>query len=162
MAQEKWVEMWDFPTYEISDMGNIRNAKTEKQLSVRQDGKEYRMVQLWYNGKGYTKRVGRYVWMSFNKCFCKREIDHINGQAGDDRLVNLQCISSKENGDKRKKYKKMPNKYNLTKHDKGLIYRGITSRQETTWTIMKKYGIPLNYIMTTMKRGSWAKYANEL
>lgn len=155
---EKWIEMWDFPTYEISNLGNIRNAKTERKLSIRQDGKEYRMVTLYYNGKNYTKRVGRYVWMSHNKQFCSKTIDHINQDAGDDRIENLQCISMEENLDKRRKHKKIPNKYNLTKELKGYIHKSISNGTETTWTIMKKYGIPLNYIGTTIKRGSWAKY----
>lgn len=155
---EVWVEMWEFPTYEISNLGNIRNAKTQHKLAVRQDGKEYRMVSLYYNKKSYTKRVGRLVWMSFNQCGCPETIDHINQDAGDDRLENLQCIPMDENLDKRRKHKKQPNKYNLTKELKGYIHKSITNGTETTWTIMKKYGIPLNYIGTTMRRGSWKKY----
>jgi hypothetical protein len=119
------------------------------------------MAHLWYNKKRYTKRVGRLVWMSFNQCDCAETIDHINGDAGDDRLVNLQCISFDDNRAKRKNYSKK-NKYNLSKKTKGAIYRGIKSGKETTWTIMKKYGIPLNYIMTTMRRDSWARYADEI
>jgi len=155
--EEIWKEMWDFPNYEISNLGNIRNAKTEKQIKVRQDGKEYRMASLYYNKKKYHKRVGRYVWMSFNNQFCSMTIDHINGDAGDDRIENLRCISMEDNRNERRKYKKT-NKYNLTKRDKGYIHYSITNGLETTWTIMKKYGTPLNYIGTTMRRGSWEKY----
>jgi len=155
--KEEWVEMWDFPNYEISNLGNIRSVKHQKTLTIRQDGKEYRMVSLHYNKKGYTKRVGRYVWMSFNNKFCSKTIDHINGQAGDDRIENLRCVSMEENRDNRKKYSKT-NKYNLTKKIKGYIHKSLTDGTETTWTIMKKYGVPLNYLMTTLKRGSWKKY----
>jgi hypothetical protein len=154
---EKWVEMWDFPNYEISNLGNVRNLKTGRLLTVRQDGKEYRMVSLFYNKKKYLKRVGRYVWMSFYKQFCSNTIHHKNGDAGDDRLENLTCIPMKENNRYRKDYSRK-NKYNLTKEDKGYIHESITEGKETTWTIMKKYGIPLNYIGTVMKRKSWKKY----
>jgi hypothetical protein len=154
---EIWIEMFDFPNYEISNIGNVRNAKTEKKLKVRQDGREYRTVSLFYNKKKYSKRVGRYVWMSFNRQFCSATIDHFNGEAGDDRLENLRCISMEENRAARKKYKKT-NKYNLTKQDKGFIHSSITNGSETTWTIMKKYGVPLNYLQTTIKRGRWEKY----
>lgn len=156
---EKWIEMWDFPNYEISNKGNVRSLRHGKKLSIRQDGREYRMVQVWGNGKSHNKRVGRYVWMSFNKQFCSQTIDHINEDAGDDRLENLQCISMEDNNKKRKSFRKL-NKYNLTKKDKGYIHRSITNKKETTWTIMKKYGIPLNYIQTVMKRGSWARFAD--
>lgn len=156
---EVWVEMWEFPNYEISNLGNVRSVRHRKPLSIRQDGREYRMVQVWGNGKSHNKRVGRYVWMSFNRCGCALTIDHINGDAGDDRLENLQCISNQENNAKRTDRSKK-NKYQLTKADKGYIHRSITSKKETTWTIMKKYGIPLNYLQTTMKRGSWARYVD--
>ena len=42
-VKEVWVEMWEFPKYEISNLGNVRNAKTEKKLAIRQDGKEYKL-----------------------------------------------------------------------------------------------------------------------
>lgn len=158
---EKWVEMWEFPHYEISNLGNVRHIKRpEKNLAVRQDGREYRMVCIWGNGKKYNKRIGRYVWMSFNQCGCALTIDHINGNAGDDRLENLQCISNKENNAKRTdRSGKQTNKYHLSKRDKGYIHKSIVvDKTETTWTIMKKYGVPLNYLQTTIKRGSWAKY----
>lgn len=154
---EKWIEMFEFPNYEVSDLGNIRNAKTEKLLKVRQDGRQYRQVSIFYNKKKYQKRIGRYVWMSFNKQFCSKTIDHINGDGADDRLSNLRCVSMQENYENRKNYSKK-NKYNLTKKDKGYIHESIKDGRETTWSIMKKYGIPLNYLQTTMKRGSWAKY----
>ena len=156
---EIWIECWDFPSYEVSNLGNIRNTKTEKQLKVRQDGREYRMVCLWHNGKGYTKRVGRLVWMSFNKQFCSTTIDHINIDGGDDRLENLRCVPMEVNRENRKDYSKK-NKYNLTKQDKGYIHYSIKNGYETTWTIMKLYGTPLNYIHTTIRRGSWEKYTS--
>lgn len=154
---EVWVEMWDFPTYEISNLGNVRNAKTEKLLAVRKLGRDYQMVCLWYNGKVYTKRVGRYVWMSFNKQYCSGVVAHLNKDNGDDTLENLTCISSEANRETRVDFAKK-NKYNLSKEDKGYIHNSITGGTETTWTIMKKYNIPMNYISTTIKRGSWAKY----
>lgn len=156
---EIWVEMWAFPTYEISNLGNVRHAKRKKNLSIRQDGKEYRMVQVYYGGKSHNVRVGRHVWMSFNQCGCAETIDHINGDAGDDRLENLQCISMIANLKKRNRFKGK-NKYNLTKEIKGYIHKSIKEKNETTWTIMLKYGIPLNYIGTVIRRGSWAKYAD--
>lgn len=157
--KEIWVEMWDFPNYEISNLGNVRNARTGRKLKIQQDGSEYRMVCLWYNRKAYTKRVGRYVWMSFNKCDCNLTIDHINVDAGDDRLSNLRCVSMKENYDNKKETSKIKsNKYNLTKKDKGYIHYSIKNGYESSWTIMKLYGTPLRYITTSIKRGSWEKY----
>lgn len=154
---EKWVEMYEFPNYEISNLGNIRNARTEKQIKIRKDGVHYRTASIFYNKKKHTKRVARYVWMSFNNQFCSKTIDHINGDAGDDRLSNLRCVSIEENRANRKNFSKK-NKYNLTKRDKGYIAHSIKAGTETSWTIMKKYGMTLNYINTTIKRGTWDKH----
>lgn len=160
-SNEIWTEMWDFPTYEISNLGNVRNSRTGRLLKVRQDGKEYRMVHLWYNKKAYLKRVARYVWMSFNQQYCSKTIHHINNNAGDDRIENLTCVSMKDNMSYRRDYSRK-NKFNLSNEDKGYIHRSISDGSETTWTIMKKYGIPLNYIGTVMKRQSWRKYADSI
>jgi hypothetical protein len=155
-VKEVWVEMWEFPKYEISNLGNVRNAKTEKKLAIRQDGKEYRMVSI-FDKKVHTKRVGRYVWQSFNKCSCKDTIDHINRDAGDDNLGNLRCVPMEFNNRNRKNCE-YSNKYNLTPEIKKEIITGVKNGTHTTWTIMKKYHIPLNYIGTVIRRGSWEKY----
>ena len=157
MGEEIWVEMWGFPTYEISNLGNVRNAKTEKVLKARSTGRDYRMICIFYHGKVYTKRIGRYVWMSFNKQYCDGIVIHINEDHSDDRLENLNCICGLDHRKSRQNYE-VKNKYNLTNEDKGYIHNSITGGTETTWTIMKKYNVPLNYISTTIKRGSWAKY----
>ena len=90
--EEKWAEMWEFEDrYEVSDLGNVRNSKTEKVLAIRNEGKDYRMVTIW-NGKVHTKRVGRLIWQSFNKCACKETVEHINQKGNDDRLI--KCCSA--------------------------------------------------------------------
>ena len=155
-VKEVWVEMWEFPKYEISNLGNVRNVKTEKKLAIRQDGKEYRMVSI-FDKKVHTKRVGRYVWQSFNKCSCKETIDHINRDAGDDNLGNLRCVPMEFNNRNRKNCE-YSNKYNLTPEIKKEIITGVKNGTHTTWTIMKKWDIPLNYIGTVIRRGSWEKY----
>jgi len=156
-TEERWVELYGFPNYEISNLGNVRNARTGKVKIIRTDGRQYRIVHLWYNKRRYTKRVSRLVWASFNNQFCSKTIDHINQDGGDDRIENLRCVSQKENNDARKPYKRC-NRYNLTKEIKGYIHDSITKGTETTWTIKNKYGIPLNYLQTTMRRGSWKKF----
>lgn len=158
---EVWVEMWDYPAYEISNKGNVRNAKTGKSLAVRQIGRDYRNVSIYANGKTHTKRIGRYVWMSFNRQFCSKTIDHQNQNAGDDRLENLRCVDMQTNYENRS-YSNYKNKYELTNKDRGYIHYSISNGYETTWTIMLKYHIPMNYLQTTMKRQSWLKYVSLL
>jgi len=154
---ETWIEMWDFPKYEISNLGNIRNARTNKLLKIETDSEGYNNVYLYHNKKKYRKRVGRLVWMSHNKQFCSLTVDHKNGDSLDDRADNLQCISITENRSKRKKYAKN-NKYNITNEIRAYVHTSMTDGTETSWTIMKKYGIPLRYTRKVMQRGSWKKY----
>jgi hypothetical protein len=159
-TNEIWTDMWGFPNYEISSEGNVRNKKTEKVISQRQDGNEYKLISIFYNKKKYTKRVGRLVWQSFNKCECKETIDHLDRNKGNNNLGNLRCVSMKENftnlGSKQK-----VNKYNLTPEIKAEIYRNYHAGNITSWGIMKQYGIPMNYIRTTLQRNSWAKYGTD-
>ena len=158
---EKWVEMWEFPTYEISNLGNVRRAKNERPLKVRQDGHEYMLVSLFYQGRKYTKRLARLVWQSFNLCECRDTIDHLDGNRGNDNLGNLRCISMEENF-KNRKFVPKTNKYNLTNQIKGLIHNNCIAGLWSSWAVMKKYGIPINYVRTVMKRKTWEKYGEEL
>jgi hypothetical protein len=160
--EEVWVEMWDYPKYEISNIGNVRNAKTERLLTVIENGQSYRMVSLWADKKSHTKRVGRFVWQSHNRQFCSETVDHINQNSLDDRLENLRCVDMRTNRGNRKNVPYGTNVYNLTKKDKGYIHYTIKNGFETSWTIMKSYGIPMNYLGTTIKRNSWQKYVELL
>ena len=173
--EEKWVDMWEYEDrYEVSNLGNVRNSKTGKLMSIRREGNEYRIVAIW-NGKVHTKRVGRLIWQSFNKCACKETIEHINQKGNDDRLENLECISMKKNFENRNAIPRNQNKYKLTSKIKGHIQLGLEnnvmnknrielgitellSPSHTSWDVMKKYNLPLNYISTIFNRGSWKKY----
>lgn len=157
MNNEKWVEARNFPNYEVSDLGRIRNAKTEKILKIRQDGKAYNLVSLFQDGKRYCKRLGRLIWQSFNECDCKDTIDHINRIKYDDRLENLRCIPLSENVKRRIGFAKT-NVYNITNEMRTIIQMKYDAGEWSTWDITNKYGIPINYVQQVMKRGSWKKY----
>jgi len=154
---EIWIEMFDFPNYEVSNMGNVRNAKTKKQLKFHHDGKQYLLVRLHYNKKKYTKRVSRLIWNSFNGCDCAETVHHKNHDRGDNRLQNLDCITRIANIRDRIKVTKK-NVYDLSDDTKGEIARKYENGEWSTWDIMKIFQVPINYIQTTMKRGSWKKH----
>ncbi|HVY01654.1 MAG TPA: NUMOD4 domain-containing protein [Candidatus Nanoarchaeia archaeon] len=61
---EQYIKIKDFPSYEVSNLGNIRNLKG-KILSPTPDQKGYLMVCLRKDGKSYTKRLARLVAISF-------------------------------------------------------------------------------------------------
>lgn len=159
---EIWVQMYRFDKYEISNLGNIRNGKTKKQLSIRVDGHKYRVCSIYWENKVRTIRVGRYVWMSFNDCDCDQTIDHKDRNSVNDNLDNLRCVSHAENNENRGDNRNTRNVYNLDDQKRGIIYFLLSTGKKTTWQIMKEYGIPLNYLITTRGRDSWRKHAIKL
>ena len=159
MEKEIWVEMWDYPTYEVSNLGRVRRAKTERLLTIREDGNGYNVVCIFYNKKKHTKRLGKVIWQSFNECDCAKTIDHIDRNKSNDRLDNLRCVTMFRNY-KNRVGKKRENKYNLTPELKALIHTNFTNGTWSSWYVRQEYGIPINYTKTTMKRNSWEKFVN--
>lgn len=158
--EEKWVECWEFPNYEVSSLGNIRNAKTGKVLKKIDDGKKYELITLFYNKKKHTRRVQRLIWESFNQCDCKETIDHIDRIRNNNSIDNLRCIPISEQYKNRNPSKKS-NIYHLNDRLKKEIQTRYEAGEWSTWKISRLFSIPINYIQTVMKRGSWKKYLTD-
>lgn len=83
--------------YSISDIGEVRNDKTQKILSQRtQQG--YKHVTLAINKKGKSFRVHRLVALAFipnpdNKPF----VNHIDGCRSNNNVNNLEWVTPSEN-----------------------------------------------------------------
>ena len=92
---ETWKVINDFPNYEISNFGNIRN-KT-KLLKIVPNKQGYNIVVLC-NGIRKTINVHRLVAAAFvpnpeNKpC-----VDHIDGDRANNHADNLRWVTAKEN-----------------------------------------------------------------
>lgn len=84
--------------YEVSDEGQVRNARTQFTLRPRYDRDGYLLVTLW-TPKQYDAKVRRLVLEAFvgGAPEDKPECDHINGVRDDNRLVNLRWASVSEN-----------------------------------------------------------------
>lgn len=154
---ERWIEIYDYPNYVISNMGRIKNVRRGNLVKPADDGSGYLVVGLFYNGKRNTKRVARLVWNSFNQCDCAETIDHINRDKSDNRLKNLRCVTMAENREN-KINDNVKNKYNLTDDIRGEIAQKLLTGEWTTWTVLKKYGLPTKYSRNVRSRGSWNKY----
>jgi hypothetical protein len=109
-------EIWkDIPGYEgiyqASNLGrikslsktvNISNGKKrnvlEKLFNLRTNNYGYNVVTMYLNGKMQSKRSNRVIALTFipnpeNKPY----VNHINGIKNDDRVVNLEWCTAKEN-----------------------------------------------------------------
>ena len=95
---ERWLPINDFPKYEVSDKGNVRNAQTGKILHHGKNLKGYHIVSLYKNGGQYTKKVHRLVCSAFyGEPGNGFEINHKNGDKSDNSLSNLEWYTGSEN-----------------------------------------------------------------
>lgn len=103
--------------YQVSSLGRVKSLKRknrlkEKFLSSPKDNNGYLMVNLYKNNTKKSRKVHKLVAIAFlNHTPCKHilVIDHINNIKSDNRVVNLQVITQRENANK--KHIKSSSKY---------------------------------------------------
>lgn len=89
--------------YEISDLGRIRNISTNRILKPYINKKGYYRINLKINKKNNQFSVYRLVAEVFiSDKLDGLEVDHINRDKDDNRLVNLRIVTSKENSENRR------------------------------------------------------------
>ena len=93
----------DLSNYEVSNLGNVRNAKTKRVLKSRLNdtGSGYKRVIIDLqdtNHKRHTIAVARLVLSTFkaNSRNCS-DVNHINEDPSDNNLNNLEWMSHKDN-----------------------------------------------------------------
>jgi len=62
---EHWLVIADFPKYEVSDQGNVRNRKTKRLVQLQDNRAGGIMVRLYRDGQGYSRLVRRLVARAF-------------------------------------------------------------------------------------------------
>lgn len=83
--------------YRVDEMGNVYNKKGKK-LIPKRNWDTYLRIQLWTHGKCEYVSIHRLIAEEFvpnplNKPF----VNHINGIKTDNRAVNLEWVTQKEN-----------------------------------------------------------------
>ena len=127
--REEWIPAFEFEGYyEVSNLGNLRNAKTKRLRKFYTDKKGYLRVHLTSPHKKRTAQVHRIIMQSF-KGDSKLMVDHINTDKQDNRLSNLEYVTARENS---VRYFKSIGKTGLSKAGKKFgsqaYYKG-----ETVW-----------------------------
>lgn len=97
---EIWKPIKDYPNYFVSSQGNIRNIKRNKILNPIKTKKGYFRVGL-YNGSRTQPKyfsVSRLVASYFiENLYGKPEVNHIDGNKGNNSASNLEWSTSQEN-----------------------------------------------------------------
>lgn len=95
---EVWKPIPGFENYEISSEGRVWSKRTQKILSVQDNGRGYKLVKLGSNKNRFL--VHRLVCLLFiNNPDPERltEVNHINEDKGDNRSCNLEWCDRKYN-----------------------------------------------------------------
>ena len=88
-----------FENYSVSDLGNVKNNKTGRQLKPGKKKLGYEIVNLTSGNKSRSsKTVHRLVACGFletrnNKCF----VDHIDNNPSNNAVLNLRWATACEN-----------------------------------------------------------------
>ncbi len=93
-----WVTISQYPNYEVSRLGKIRNRRTGKVLKPILDKDHYCQVNLFFNKKSKTEKVHRTVAKTFipnplNYC-C---INHKDGNKKNNTINNLEWVTKSQN-----------------------------------------------------------------
>ena len=102
---ETWVEIEDFPNYEVSDFGNVRNSNTGRKLKpkpiVKSNGNYTCYDVVLYNktrSLGFHHKIHRLVAKAFiPNPYNKPDVDHIDGDTSNNEVTNLQWATKSEN-----------------------------------------------------------------
>jgi hypothetical protein len=95
----------EFPKYDISNFGQVRNRATGRLLKPSEDTAGYLHVRLRKNNKSHTQRVHRFVCEAFvdnpNNYKC---VDHIDRCKTNNHVSNLRWASHSMNSKNKKSF----------------------------------------------------------
>lgn len=150
--KEEWRIIADWPKYEVSNYGNIRNSITmivlKPWLSMG-----YRTVDLCHNGTSKSIRIYNMVAAAFLGPRSKDcDIHHINNIRSDDKVSNLSYILSRKHI--RHHRLLLPN-YKLTPEDVVNI-RLLAMNGYSNMQLARMYSVCKKSIWQVIKRETWA------
>lgn len=94
----EWKQIQNYPNYEISNEGQVRNVNTGLILKCGSSTGGYLKVFLYDNGNRENVYIHQLVAKHFVEGYEKGlEVDHINKNRMDNRACNLRWITRNEN-----------------------------------------------------------------
>ena len=109
---EEWKQVFDFPDYEISNLGRVRSNKRKTPIILKQSyySNGYTFVLLYNGDNKKSCLVHRLVLENFQPRAGMEnlQVNHINCIRDDNRLENLEWTTKKENDAHRDNLKHTP------------------------------------------------------
>ena len=129
-----WKDVKDFPNYQVSNLGNVRNKKTNKILKwmdvLKNEGRYICYEVVLYNDTrkvGFHKKIHRIVAEAFiANPENKPDIDHIDGNTNNNNVTNLRWATRSENRqniNNKPKYTNPSGEINISMKDDRFVVR---------------------------------------
>ena len=94
---EIWAPIKDFPNYEISSWGRVRNRKGQIMIPYK-NHKGYLKIALCKDGIRYKRRIHRLVAQTFiPNPYNLPEVNHIDGNKENNSFSNLEWVTGEQN-----------------------------------------------------------------
>lgn len=95
--EEIWKDIKDFPNYQVSNLGNVRNIKRGTTMKPIYDNNGYKKVHLFNKGKEKMLFIHRLVAIAFiPNPENKPTVNHIDGNTSNSNVNNLEWATMKE------------------------------------------------------------------
>lgn len=94
----EWRQVLEHPNYEVNNLGQVRHKQRRQILKPRSNNSGYQYVNFKVNGKNTNFAVHRIVANAFiPNPNGYSEVNHINYDKNDNRVENLEWVSSSQN-----------------------------------------------------------------
>lgn len=136
----QWRTISDFPNYEISNRGEVRNIKTKRDKALRKDKDGYLTVALWKDNKEKNVKVHRLVAYHFvDGYFEGAVVNHKDEIRDNNTYTNLEWCDVQYNNTYNDKHRKRTRAVNMYDKD-GRFIREFESLQDVALHFNKRVG----------------------